>query len=147
MLTKSECGKLGALKTLEWVKREKDKRVQAYSITPKACKFCNTEFSYKDRIKIFCNQSCSASFNNKITKPKSKRICIHCKNAAIKNAATMYCSSKCAGESYYLNVTKKLVYALLQKMSRIIWWRRSGFEPTTYGLKVRCFSNLSYASI
>ena len=67
---------------------------------PKECKFCGKIISYKNRINIFCNHSCSASFNNKITPHTrnfvygnySKKECIVCGKIS-KNIK--YCSIKC----------------------------------------------------
>ena len=56
-LSRSECGKLGALKTNELWK-------QRYSDNPTICKNCNKILPYEKRKNIFCDSSCSASFNN-----------------------------------------------------------------------------------
>ena len=44
----------------------------------------------------FCNRSCAASYNNKITKPKSKGLCFGCGSSVPHNRK--YCSNKCQGE-------------------------------------------------
>ena len=42
------------------------KMKEMYNSNPKLCKNCNSSISYDDRhMKIFCNQSCAATFNNK----------------------------------------------------------------------------------
>lgn len=52
---------------------------------------------YKKR--KFCNQSCAASYNNKITKKKEVNRCLNC-NTKIKRG-NKFCSNQCQQDYYY----------------------------------------------
>lgn len=66
-MTRSQAGKLGAEKTNRlWKERYKE--------NPKKCKHCQTSLLYEKRHNKFCNQSCSASFNNKKEGRRTKTI-------------------------------------------------------------------------
>lgn len=56
------------------MKQKSLKMKQLYDSKPIVCKNCNSPISYDDRhIKIFCNQSCAATFNNKIRITKASQ--------------------------------------------------------------------------
>lgn len=59
----------------------------------KLCKYCQTPIA--DKIKIFCNSSCSAKFNN--TKRKTIKNCLGCNEILInlRRKKQKYCSVKC----------------------------------------------------
>lgn len=74
---------------------------EEYLLNPKSCKFCGTTISWDKRENIFCNSSCSASFNNTAnTSEKVQKLCINCNNALGKNA-TKYCCRNCQTEYEY----------------------------------------------
>ena len=59
----------------------------------KSCIFCSNVFISNDKRKKFCNNSCSAKYNN----PKKKKIkhCIYCNN--VLKTGNKYCSNACQG--------------------------------------------------
>lgn len=109
----------------------KQKRIEEYYKNPKLCKECGEPIVYeKKNEKIFCNSSCSATFNNKkrvlteetkqkisikrinnaLTKEELKRKCVNCGkefivNRSLKNVLSkaMCCSKECAHESMKIN--------------------------------------------
>jgi hypothetical protein len=91
-LTASEAGRLGGIASRSRTSELKRQRVQKYLENPTRCKGCHRALSYEENQnkKIFCTQSCSATFNNakRIRKIKS---CINCK----KNVKKKFCSFRC----------------------------------------------------
>jgi very-short-patch-repair endonuclease len=97
-------------------------RIEEYNSNPKRCKNCDNIFDYKDRKKIFCDPSCSASYNNKkrILSQETKnkianslkgrvnetkelsiilldKICPKCQEKfKTRNKKQIYCSQQCA---------------------------------------------------
>ena len=103
-LTKSEAGKLGAIKSRITSAKIKNDNIQKYLLNPKHCAYCNTMLSYDDRGKKFCNRSCSASFNNnKRGKTEFKFECLNCGKTKLWHRATSnkYCDTKCQMEYQY----------------------------------------------
>ena len=104
-------------------KNEVAKKIEEYNLNPKLCKNCNIQIPYIHRhSKSFCNQSCAASFNNKIRivkasknksniivtcnkiksdnkeKPVVKRLCVFCKTEFEINKLSdkkKYCKASC----------------------------------------------------
>jgi hypothetical protein len=109
-MTKRERGILGAIKSKEICKKQKEERITKYNLSPKQCAKCNKAIKYEKRINIFCSQSCSTTYNNlkrnssnpeqfKATKAVPPKIkikfnCIAC-NEIIKTKHNKYCSIKC----------------------------------------------------
>lgn len=95
-MSRSESGLLGAKKTHQlWITR--------YSENPKQCCHCQTELSYEKRHNKFCDNSCAASYNNKLKEGKKQNICICGKPANCK-----YCSNKCQGEDRWTKIKTKI---------------------------------------
>lgn len=111
-------------------KKEVSEKIEEYNLNPKTCKNCNSIISYQDRhSKSFCNQSCSATFNNKIRilkatknktniivcekvngyikeKPLIKRQCLFCKTEfEVKKLSDKrkYCKSSCRTDEIHNN--------------------------------------------
>lgn len=94
-MTPSEAGKLGAIKSAQIQKEQKELRIQEYLKNPTKCKFCQAILPYEKRHNKFCNASCAASFNNKL-RPKEKNFCLNCgKEISIKGK---FCNNKCQGK-------------------------------------------------
>ena len=74
---------------------------ELYGSNPKLCRNCSSAILYADRhVKIFCNQSCAATFNNKTRSEKTliKRQCDFCKSEfEIKKLSDpkRYCNASC----------------------------------------------------
>ncbi len=98
-LTRSEAGKLGAIKSNITNKFKKAKRIANYNLTPNKCKYCNSELSYEHRELKFCNQSCAAKYNNEIREQSSIIIwnCLNCgcEKKTIKHKQSKFCSAEC----------------------------------------------------
>lgn len=120
-MTHSEAGKLGAIKTAQIQKDQKAFRIHEYNKNPNKCKFCGQSFSYEKRHNKFCNQSCAASYNNKLTKIKLKEQ-NHCLNCGNKIPADRkYCSNKCQGEfkikQKFENIEKTAIFPFSAKIN------------------------------
>ena len=73
-----------------------------YNLSPKKCRFCSSQLSYEKRKNLFCNSSCSASYNNKFISKKSKlkRKNTYKNKANIKYTHTTLSISKITGKLY-----------------------------------------------
>lgn len=102
-MTPSEAGKLGAIESAKHWAKVKEANESSYNQSPKLCKHCSRPLSYDDfkRKKVFCNSSCSATFNN-LAKEKKKIYysCIHCNKLSEQRSGkrNKYCSTKCQQE-------------------------------------------------
>lgn len=71
-----------------------------YYETPKYCKHCGKMIPYEKRYNEFCNQSCSASFNNqgiiRNGMPQKDTFCLNC--GKLIRTPSKYCSRKCQNE-------------------------------------------------
>lgn len=68
-----DCSKIWCTEHNRKIAKEKQNiRVKQYDINPKKCKNCSTILSYTHRKKSFCNNSCAATFNNKLRCPQSE---------------------------------------------------------------------------
>jgi hypothetical protein len=92
-MTKSESGKLGALKFKENLKLKQIKDKEQYYLAPKLCKHCNNPHEYDKRKNKFCSSSCATTFNN-LLKGKSKTNCISCSKEMV-GKHKKYCDNKC----------------------------------------------------
>lgn len=63
-LSYSERGKLGAIKSSNIAKLQKEQRIKEYNKNPKRCLYCNAPISYERKSAKFCNSSCAAKYNN-----------------------------------------------------------------------------------
>lgn len=43
---------------------QRKQRIDDYNLSPKYCEYCNEVLSYEDRLKTYCNSSCSAKASN-----------------------------------------------------------------------------------
>lgn len=64
-LSYSERGKLGAIKSSNVAKLQKEQRIKEYNKNPKRCLYCNAPISYERKSAKFCNSSCAAKYNNR----------------------------------------------------------------------------------
>ena len=98
------------------IAQQKAERISEYEKEPARCAFCNAPLPYNKRHNKFCNQSCSASFNNGIRDrvPHKKKLltektCKYCGKPIVKSPDETYsralnktfCSTEC-----YLNFHK-----------------------------------------
>jgi hypothetical protein len=69
--TETEGWLRGKQNQLETLRKKKLERIAIYNLNPINCKQCQKNLSYQEaqKGKTFCNQSCSASYNN-IRKPR-----------------------------------------------------------------------------
>ena len=106
-MTFDEAGRLGALAAAETIAAKKQQRIDGWNANPKLCKFCGTPISYDKRRNDFCNQSCSAAFNNKGVRRhgEAKANCLLC---GILTYNDKYCSRDCMISSHW-EETKSLL--------------------------------------
>lgn len=64
-MTRSEAGKLGAIKTNKILILSREKVLEQYNKNPNVCLECNVPLIYEKRKSKFCSRSCSASYNNR----------------------------------------------------------------------------------
>lgn len=102
-LSKSEAGKLGAIKSTQIAHDQKKRRVADYTNNPAKCKNCNGSLPYEKRNYIFCSHSCSASINN-VSRKKINN-CITC-GMDIPHKSK-YCSVRCQHDYQYQTKIKK----------------------------------------
>jgi ribosomal protein L37AE/L43A len=105
-LSKSESGKLGAIKTNILIQLTKEERIKKYNINPSTCKECNATLEYAKRKYLFCCNACSASHNNKLRIKKTNNwVCRNCQkeHSSIKGKTGIYCNTVCQQEYQYKN--------------------------------------------
>lgn len=112
--SKAKAGKLGAKASKITIALNKEKRILEYDQNPKKCKQCLGILNYNSRHKIFCNSSCSATYNN-LKRIKENRTpttwnCLSCKK---EHTTVLYRIGK------YCNVTCQQNYEYNQ---RVIGW-------------------------
>lgn len=91
-MTRSEAGKIGNIKRAENIKKR-------YEENPKKCKHCGKVIPYEFRhMKVFCDHSCSAIFNNKLRGWRIEKN--KCKNCG-KECDNTFCSRKCVRDYEY----------------------------------------------
>ena len=101
--SKAEAGKLGAEKSKIISAINKQKRIDSYLESPKKCKHCDKDLAYNDRHKLFCDRTCSATFNN-LNRGKRKVSevwsCLNCDTQRDTREYRIgkYCSIKCQSE-------------------------------------------------
>jgi len=98
-LTRSESGRLGAIQSRITAQKQKEQRIYTYLENPTICKTCGSSLPYEKRHNIFCNRSCSASFNNlgiQHNKPRRelRDKCINC-GGRLKENRNKFCSINC----------------------------------------------------
>lgn len=97
-MTKKEAGYLGFEKAKE-INKERHRLLRLeYDNNPKKCLFCNSSIKYEKRHSKFCNRSCAAILNGKLT-PKRKRSslptdCPMC-GSLVVNRHSLFCSIPC----------------------------------------------------
>lgn len=96
-LSKAEAGKLGIEKARATIHRLKQERITKYNLNPKKCKECNKVLEYKDRIKVFCSHTCSATFNNRTRAKLVEWECAGChkKHLSPPYRVKKYCTHTC----------------------------------------------------
>jgi len=82
------------------------KEKEKYHSNPKLCKCCGNIIPYEDiSSKLFCNQSCAATFNNK---NKKNKIVKCCKNCGKSNIKSIYCSQSCQSKLTYTKIMDQI---------------------------------------
>jgi hypothetical protein len=78
-MTKSQAGKLGAMKSSQTWSQRKKQNVELYLQNPKLCLVCHSTIPYEKRDNQFCGHVCSAKQNNnRKNTGKSKKNCTYC---------------------------------------------------------------------
>jgi Zn finger protein HypA/HybF involved in hydrogenase expression len=106
-----------------WAQNQSIENQIKYNQSPKLCKNCQSTISYQKRhTNNFCNQSCSASYNNIRKERKYKFECIYCGELNIgKRGGGKYCNSQCANNH--------------KKLKTKIEWFENGKVPSWKALK------------
>ena len=79
-----------------------------YEQNPKLCKYCGNIIPWEKRENEFCNQSCSASYNNQNNCKTEKFYCLNCGKEITKGKK--YCNNKCESDyehKQYINNWKQ----------------------------------------
>ena len=103
-ISKSEAGKLGYLASKITQEKNKQKRIEEYYKNPNRCLLCNSILDYKHRHNKFCNQSCSATYNNPL---KAEIKYCHVCNKKLNNKQKKYCCKECEIKDKHLNRYRK----------------------------------------
>lgn len=104
--THIEAGKLGYKKAQYKLKQIQQDRIYKYKLNPKICKHCGKPIPYEKRKNNFCNQSCSASYNNRVRIKKPKNKCLYC-GKELKGSNTKYCNNRCQNEYQYIQYIQR----------------------------------------
>lgn len=106
--TRAESGKLGGEKSKLVTARKKEVRALIYNENPKKCKYCNQVISYEERKKVFCNHTCSATYNNSLRAEKIKWNCLTCEteHTTLPYQKKKFCDQTCMG-LFTKNITKE----------------------------------------
>lgn len=109
-MSRSESGKLGALKSAEFSHNFKKSNILKYNTNPKKCinDSCGKVIDYDNRFNKFCSKSCSAKYNNKKRKV-IKNKCKNCNN--LISTTKQYCGNKCFNEYRF----KEIIYKKFQQ--------------------------------
>lgn len=103
-LSRSECGKLGAIASKEKIEKLKQERINNYNLNPKLCKTCHNPLSYLKRKNDFCSHTCSAKFNNVGTcrhgTPRTTFECLNC-GKKLSGKQHKFCSHRCQRQIEY----------------------------------------------
>jgi hypothetical protein len=132
-MTKKEIWE-NSLKLFNLKSHEKNKEV--FEKSDKRCLNCNNKIPYEHRTNIFCNQSCSASFNNikrieKYGNFKGRKKTVKC----LKCEKDLIVSSHASVKSYYCELHKKKKHYDFKKC------KNCGFE--FQGKNLSCSKNCS----
>jgi len=99
-LSKSEAGKLGAIKSAEVARLKKKAIIEAYGFDPAKCIQCHIPLEYEKRDNKFCGHTCSASFNNRLRAKTFQ--CQNCGNInPERKSPGKYCDRNCQIEAEY----------------------------------------------
>ena len=90
-LSCSEAGRIGAEKTNEIRRQNKEKTIEAYYLNPNKCSNCESDLVFKKRNNKFCCKSCAAIYNNKRRVKKELNKCVWCGG----ECKSVYCSHFC----------------------------------------------------
>lgn len=96
-MSRSEAGKLGALKSQEGIAARKLKVREDYYKNPKQCPNCKIAIPFDKRFNKFCSRSCSTTVNNVgvcRNGATSTKTCLQCGLPISSNNKT-YCNRKC----------------------------------------------------
>ena len=114
--TETEGWLRGKQNQLETINKKKLEKINLYELNPSLCKQCSKALSYKEnqKGKVFCNQSCSASYNNKGRQRSVKKNCPTCNQEFKKRRSNRFCSLKCFSNSKKINFLEKNVQKFLK---------------------------------
>lgn len=138
-MDKSDAGKKGYQKTKHLleahVKRQKQTALAKYENNPKFCPNCDKKLPYSKRYNKFCNQSCSASYNNRgVLRVKSNNPihCAHCGNVK-ETRQNKYCDA-CIEDNVYSNKKTNLEDAESDRVRKRIIIDERGHQCENCGL-------------
>ncbi len=95
-LTKSEAGRLGAIRSTQLAHEAKQKRIDDYLRSPHQCSNCKENLPYDKRKAKFCSRSCAAQINNTVSPKRTTTILtITCVGCGTSTTNPKYCSSDC----------------------------------------------------
>lgn len=127
-MNNKEAGKLGYEKTKhilqEQGRQRTQKAIDEFEANPKFCLFCETKLPFEKRYGKFCNQSCSAKYNNRgVTRHiKGSKVC-ECGNP--KKTHNKYCA-ECIKNRVYAVKVETLEQAKYDRMRRKILLEQRG---------------------
>lgn len=131
----SEAGKKGYEKTQKQLEEHRQKQhrdaLDVYQSKPKLCLYCDKELPYERRANKFCDQSCSASFNNRGVTRHIKRSRF-CSCGQPKTLQNKYCD-ECIEKSVY-NKVVLLEHAKHDKIRKRIILEQRGHRCERCGL-------------
>ncbi|MNS78724.1 hypothetical protein D3C72_1123500 [compost metagenome] len=94
-LSKSEAGRLGAIRSTQLANEAKQKRIDEYLQSPAHCSNCKSSLSYEKRKAKYCSRSCAAQVNNQVSPKRVPTVTIVCIGCGNTTTNPKYCSSQC----------------------------------------------------
>ncbi|MGB7339067.1 MAG: HNH endonuclease signature motif containing protein [Phototrophicaceae bacterium] len=138
-MDQSEAGKKGYAKTKHQLKayrqrKSKDVRTE-YENNPKYCPNCDEKIPFEKRNNKFCNQSCSASYNNRgVVRVETSYtdICAYCEGVK-ETRQNKYCNS-CIEANVYSTKKTALEEAMSDRVRKRLLIESRGYQCESCGL-------------
>lgn len=93
--------------------KSREESLKEYYDNPNICLCCGEVIKVNEKDcmadvkrKRFCNNSCSAKYNNKLRKRKPKKHCLSC-GKELTERHSIYCDNKCQQDHYYKEYIKR----------------------------------------
>ena len=120
-MTRSEAGKLGAIKSTAMAKAARESRIFEYLKNPKICQQieCDEIILYDKRKNKFCSHSCAAKTTNGLRYRETIRPQVKCLKCNKLTFNQKYCSRKCRNDFVWEKILDKFNSGILSDRGSI----------------------------